>query len=186
MRSLRSSVVLALAASVVAAAPLLGQAQAASPFHRGQWGVDFNVGNGFVGAGLIHFRAPDRAFVVDLNGSVTTSTGPAQPTGNATTVGLSLGARRYHRFAAQLIGFRTFGLEGSYGHVFLSGSPSSTTWTGGLFGELGGGWMVTPHLALGASWRLSADYEHLKTGAATGHSWTITLGHPRLTGQIYF
>jgi hypothetical protein len=83
-------------------------------------------------------------------------------------------------------------LDGSFSHSFAGGTTGTTTntWGGGLFGELGAGWLVTPHLALGAAWRLSADYEHSSwtTGAFSGSSdgFFLTLGGVRLTGQLYF
>jgi len=187
MHSLRASIVLAAVVAAIFAAPLRGQSSDSSIFHRRQWGADFDISGGFVGAGLIHFASPTRALVLALSGSVSSTGG-----GNTSQLNLSLGARRYHSFTSQLHFYRTFGIDGSFSHSFAGGTTGTTTntWSGGLFGELGAGWLVTPHLALGAAWRLSADYEHSSwtTGAFSGSSdgFFLTLGGVRLTGQLYF
>ncbi len=182
-------------AAVLAAAPctrLVGQVPD-SVFHHGQWGVEFVASNGVTGAGLIHFRSPTRAFVLDLSGSVATSTitsGGITNSGNISNVVVSLGARRYRSVASRVLFLRTLGLEGGYTHQFLGGG-SQEAWLAGLFGEVGASWLVTPHLALGGAWRLSADYSHLASRSggvtnATGHAITFTLGQVQLTGQLYF
>ncbi|MGA2384593.1 MAG: hypothetical protein ABSG61_14295 [Gemmatimonadales bacterium] len=184
---MRTSIVLVAVMAAIPAVPLWGQSSDSSVFHRGQWGADFDISGGFVGAGLIHFRSPTQAAVLALSGGVSTA-----GSGNTSQVNLSLGARRYHAFASQLYFYRTFGIAGSYSHSFAGGGSGTTTntWGGGLFGELGAGWLVTPHLALGAAWRLSASYEHsswtagLFSGSSDGFS--VTLGAVRLTGQLYF
>jgi hypothetical protein len=164
-------------------------------FHSGQWGVDFNIGSGFVGAGVIHFRSPTRALVLNLSGGLSTSTSATgnSISGNVVQANVSLGARRYHPFAPRLYFYRTLGIEGNYRHSFIGGATDLTEndWSGGLFGEVGAGWLVTPHLAVGATWRFSADYgggEVRQPGVLTGksHGFSFTLGEVRLTGQLYF
>jgi len=195
MRSLRSSVALAIIVAVIPAAGLRAQVADSAAFHRGQWGMDFNAGYGFAGAGLIRFRSPTRALVLSVGGSLqTTSYDPASgyPGGNRTEVNVNLGARRYHLFAPRLYYYRTVGVEGAYTHQFSGGDAGSTEiqWNGGLFGEVGLGWLVTPHLALGAAWRLNADYYRADQRAGAQRTWTsgftATLAQPRLTGQLYF
>ena len=39
------------------APPLTSQAADKALFHRSQWGVDFQIGSGFAGAGAIHIDA---------------------------------------------------------------------------------------------------------------------------------
>jgi len=181
------------------AGPLASLLQAQTPdtslFRSRQWGVDFNIGSGFAGAGLIHFRSPTRALVLDFGGSVQTSTSGTTVTtsGNIVQANVSLGARRYHPFAPRVYSYRTLGIEGNYSHSFIGGATDVTVngWSGGLFGELGAGWLVTPHLALGAAWRLSADYgwsEARQAGVQQGktHGLSVALGQVRLTGQLYF
>ena len=166
-------------------------------FHRGQWGTDFTIGNGFFGAGLIRFRGPARALVLGLGGQFATgsSTGTlGAPALHEVVVNLSLGARRYHAFAPRLLVYRTLGLAGSYQrNSESSAAPTTTvTWTAGVFAAGGAGWMVTPHLALGAEWRLTASFgRQTISGAGLTNpggfdTWSVTLGTPVLVGQLYF
>ena len=192
MRRRCVAVALATVLAAFSSARLVGQTPD-SVFHHGQWGVEFVASNGVTGAGLIHFRSPTRAFVLDLSGSVATSTLTSSGmtnSGNASNVVVSLGARRYRSVTTRVLFLRTLGIEGGYTHQFLAGG-SQEAWLAGLFGELGASWLVTPHLALGGAWRLSADYSHLAASSggvtnATGHQITFTLGRVQLTGQLYF
>ena len=194
MPSLRTSIVLAAVVAAIPTASLWGQNPDSAGFHPRQWGVDFNIGNGFVGAGLIHFRSPTQAMVLALSGNVSssTNTGSVGGGGNVSRINLSLGGRHYRPFAPRLYGYRTLGIEGSYSHAFMGGSFGRTDNAvgGGVFGELGAGWLVTPHLALGAAWQLSADYVHSNettgTDTATYNGFSVTLGQVQLRGQLYF
>jgi len=194
MRPVWDSIVLVTIMAVVSAAPLWGQTPDSSVFHRRQWGVDFNIGSGFAGAGLIHFSSATRALVLNVSGDVSTSIpdDTSSTGGNSSQITISLGARRYHPVAPHLLLYRTLGIEGSYEHEFRGGASPVTdnSQYAGLFGEMGASWLVTPHLALGAAWRLSADYQRAdeKTGQITyqTHSFILLLGQPRLTGQLYF
>ena len=192
MRLVRTALV--IAAAVSASAPATGMAQAAerSPFHRGQWGADFTVAFGFAGIGAIHFNAPDRAVVLDLSGDVASSTsngGGAR--GNTNNATLSLGMRRYRGLAPNVQLFHTLGVEADYSHIYSATGPVTTNeWGAGVFGELGAGWMVAPHLLLGANWRVDATYAHTSTktpgGSTSGHQLELALGGVRLIGQLFF
>jgi hypothetical protein len=193
MRSLRASCILAAVVAAIPTASLWGQTPESTGFHPRQWGMDFNISGGFVGAGLIHFTSPTQAMVLNLNGSASTTTSiGGGGNGNSSQLNLSFGGRRYRSFAPRLYGYRTFGIEGAYQHSFFGGGVGTTmnAWMGGLFGELGAGWMVTPHLALGASWRLSADYVRTRQTAGatttTANGFNLTLGQVQLKGQLYF
>ncbi len=191
MASLRASIVLAAVVAAIPSASLWGQTPDSAAFHRRQWGVDFDIGNGFVGAGLIHFRNPTHALVLALSGSLETITSGGIGGENSSALNISLGARRYHPFAPRLYYYRTLGIEGSYAHSFTSGGPSTENrWMGGPFGELGAGWLVTPHLAVGAAWGLSAQYGYSKqtAGGATATStvFVFSFGQVQLKGQLYF
>ncbi len=192
MRSLRSAVAVAALASALAPAAGFAQAAERSPFHARQWGADFNVGSGFVGVGAIHFTAPDRAVVMDLSGdlaSFTSNGGGAR--GNANNATLSLGMRRYRSVAPSVEVYRTLGVEANYQHNYDATGPVTTNaWGAGVFGELGGGWMVSPHLLIGANWRVDATYAHTSTktpgGTASGHRLELSFGGVSLIGQLFF
>ncbi len=192
MRALRTALTVAALASVLV--PAVGHAQAAerSPFRARQWGADFNIGNGFVGVGAIRFTAPDRALVLDLSGDVATRTSNGGgPRGNSNSFTLSLGMRRYRGLAPSVEMYHTLGLEAAYSHNYDAAGPvTDNTWGAGVFGDLGAGWMVSPHLLLGASWRVEALYNHTssKTPAVStsGHRLELSLGGVRLIGQLFF
>ena len=86
----------------------------------------------------------------------------------------------------------TLGVDASYRHIFAASAaqPTDNTWAAGLFGDAGASWLVTPHLGLGAAWRLNLSYFHEKasgrgpTGTASGIQ--LSLNQVRLTGQLYF
>ena len=191
MRSLRSAVAVAALASALAPATVFAQAER-SPFHAKQWGADFAVGFGFAGVGAIHFTAPDRAVVMDLAGNVSSSTsngGGAR--GNNNNATLSLGMRRYRGVAPSVQMYHTLGLEANYSHNYNAAAASTTNgWGAGVFGELGGGWMVSPHLMLGANWRVDATYDHTSTktagGTTSGHTLDLSFGGVSLIGQLFF
>jgi len=192
MRALRTA--LAVAALAPALAPGVGFAQAAerSPFHARQWGADFVVAFGFAGAGAIRFMAPDRAVVMDLQGDISTSTsngGGAR--GNVNSAELSLGVRRYRGLAPSVQLFHTLGLQVDYSHSYAAAGPTTTNgWGAGVFGDLGAGWMVSPHLMVGASWRVDALYTHTSTmtpgGTTSGHQLELSFGAVSLMGQLFF
>ncbi len=192
MRSLRTALVFAALASALV--PTVGHAQAAerSPFRARQWGADFNVGSGFVGVGAIRFTAPDRALVLDLAGDVATSTSNGGgPRGNTNSATLSLGMRRYRGLAPSVQLYHTLGIEANYSHDYSAAGPvTNNSWGAGVFGDLGAGWMVSPHLMLGASWRVDALYAHTSSTtpavSTSGHQLGLSFGGVRLIGQLFF
>ena len=60
----------------------------------------------------------------------------------------------------------------------------------GVFANLGGTWLVTPHLGLGAQWEVDLSYIHTKTtspfSSGTGDIVSLQLARVALTGQFYF
>jgi hypothetical protein len=184
----RSSIFLVLVFSSLGAAQLSGQAADSIVFHRGQVGADFSVGNGFFGAGLIRFRSPTAALVLDFNGFYSHATG-SQPNldGPATQsqVNLRLGSRHYAVLGSHLRRLLTFGVEGTYMHqTFGAGSSAAITgWGGGAFADLGASWFITSHLAVGASWGAAVRYLH--TSGASSRV-TVALNRVALNGQLYF
>jgi len=60
----------------------------------------------------------------------------------------------------------------------------------GAFVNLGGTWLVTPHLGLGAQWQVNLSYIHTKVTApvtsGTTDVVTFELARVALTGQFYF
>lgn len=190
MNALRTALTLAALASASAPATLLGQAAEPTPFHARQWGADFTIIGGFTGAGFIHFRNPTHAMVADLGVGIQSTTpsggGPGTNTMSAT---LRLGMRRYRPLTRGVLGFGTLGIDVTHTHQFRGGPGplSSNGWGGGIFGNVGASWLVTPHLGIGADWGVTVGYVH-ETGplANVDRQWTVGLGQLQLTGQLYF
>ncbi|HET9708297.1 MAG TPA: hypothetical protein VFP39_08335 [Gemmatimonadales bacterium] len=175
---------------------LSGSATAQTPdslrFHRGQWGVEFNIANGFFGAGALHFTSPTHAWLAVLDGEYAHdhASGPLLTSSNATSVAIELGTRGYHSFSPRLYRVSTLGVSLNYSRQTANGGPTLTAEGVGLFGDLGATWLVTPHLGIGARWRASVAYAHGKatvTGSTTTSDIvTLSAATVLLTGQIYF
>ena len=176
---------------------LSGRATAQAPdslrFHRGEWGVEFNIANGFFGAGALHFTSPTHAWLAALDGEYTHdhASGPLLQSFNFASVALELGTRGYHSFNPRLYRVTTLGAILNYSRQTAGNGSSTLTTDGiGLFGDLGATWLVTPHLGIGARWRASVAYTHGKaTGAGATtvvDAETVTAATVLLTGQLYF
>lgn len=191
----------AMLSSALLACPALlaGQEPAAETFHRGQWGADVFISGGFGGAGVLKFTSPSRAWVIDGFGFVRSDkTSPPQGfTGSTTRYAnftARFGRRRYKPMASRVLGTLTVGVSASYANTRTDNSGTALSLRslgGGLFGELGGQWMVTPHLSLGATWGLALNYATQKQSQAGFGDVKITsvqlaFGGVGLRGAFYF
>lgn len=180
---------------LVLAPALAAQAPDAAPFHKGQWGVDFRVGNGFAGVAALHFTSPTRAMLIDVSGGYShgSTTNPALQ-GNAVNVSVGLGRRGYHVMDPHVDRWTTLGLSFIYNRQSVTQGGTTQTNQGlgaGIFANLGGTWLVTPHLGLGAQWQVDLTYIHGSatspiSGSVTSDIVTVELARVALTGQIYF
>jgi hypothetical protein len=162
-------------------------------FHQRQWGAEFNISGGFFSAGALRFTSPAHAWLVDLGAGYahTSVNGPAgSTTGNNTNIVVELGSRSYHPFGRRLYRLTTFGVSFNYNRQSTSGGTTFQAAGGGVFGDLGATWLVTPHLGIGARWRVAASYVHASDSSAgvttTGNGVTFSVGTLQLTGQLYF
>jgi len=183
--------------SALHASAVLGQDTAAVRFHRGQWGADFSVTGGFYGTGLVKFRSPTRAWVLDVFGgfrSVQDSAQFAYHEGATQQVWLEFGSRNYRPLGSRVYRTLTFGVLGSYDHrsdsVSMGATAHTTNWGAGLFADLGAEWMVTPHMSLGATWEVRAQYSHEHStqsgNALDSDSFELTFDGIGLRGALYF
>jgi hypothetical protein len=141
------------------ASPLTSQVADTALFHRAQWGVDFQFGGGFAGAGAIYFTSPTRAVVFDLTGQYNHSSASGGGQYNTANTTLGVGTRAYHYVAANVARWTTFGVSFLYTDQHSTQDSSSSVSRGvggGLFANLGATWLVTPHLGLGAQWQVNA------------------------------
>ena len=166
-------------------------AKPSTPFRRGQWAAQFTAGSGFGSLGFLKFRSPTRALVLDVQlGGVHSesltedSTGVSQFDGlnsNAFTQ-LRFGWRRYVGGEPRIVTHYTFGVLAGFNHSVSTStvggiSTKSNGWSGGLFGDLGATYLVTPKLGLGAMASGTLSYSTSTTEAepfgGKGHRWQI-------------
>ncbi len=188
--------VTALAAAVSLTSLAMAQVPDSTPFHRGQWGVDFGIGAGFAAIGALHFTSPTHAMLLNLtsvfgHGSSAIGGPPTITTSNV-NAGLSVGTRAYRAVDARVYRWTTLGLSMAYNRQTTTVSGVSQRLQGigaGVFGNLGAAWLVTPHLGLGAQWQVTVNYTHTTlsgTGSGSSNALSIGLGQVSLTGQFYF
>jgi hypothetical protein len=136
-----------------------------TPFRRGQWGVQF-VGalGGTVGA--LKFRSPTSAWVVDLDLDGTHAESFVQDTlqtvSSQASLAVRLGQRTYRPVRRNVTGFLSLGLLLGFSHsvqtIPLLGKASTHSWQAGPFVDVGGTWLLTSHLGIGASWQAVLRY----------------------------
>lgn len=174
---------LALALSLI---PLCLAAQE-SPFHGGQWAMQFGGNSNLFSLGVLHFSSARSAWILDLSNSVTvlnaTNTDKfGGPTTSADQQFISLdarlGKRHYHTGNAKVVSFQTLALEGGWSDQMVdvpAGNVRQTTWNAGINAELGGGYMLTSGVSVGGTAMLSAGYLSFKrddpANRETGHGY---------------
>ncbi len=161
----------------------------ATPFHKGQWAAQFQAGTAFGSLGFIKFRSPTRALVLDLriSGShsetmVTDSSGTrfGGLQSNAATQ-VRFGWRRYSGdgTAAKVVSHHSFGALAGFEHdvgAGPSGSSRTNRWTIGAFGDVGGTYLVTSRLGIGALATATLFYQNGISRSSFGnklHDWSI-------------
>ena len=162
---------------------------AATPFRRGQWAAQFQAGSSGASLGFVKFRSPTRALVLDLRLGGSHSENSVTDTSGTRFTGLSsdaftqlrFGWRRYQTGTERVVSHYTLGLLAGFDHDAGSGFGSSlqrNSWTAGLFGDVGGTYLVTPHLGLGALAAVSLSYmksvSDQQPSNVRGRTWQIT------------
>src|SRR5437867_10286037 len=153
----------------------------ATPFHKGQWAAQFQAGTAFGSLGFIKFRSPTRALVLDLHISgshsetmVTDSSGARFGDLHSTAVTqVRFGWRRYSGdgTAAKVVSHYSFGaLAGFEHHVAAArgGSSRSNGWTAGVFGDVGGTYLVTSRFGIGALATAAISYRNAVSKSSFG------------------
>ncbi|HKO15828.1 MAG TPA: hypothetical protein VJU87_06295 [Gemmatimonadaceae bacterium] len=169
-------------------------ATAALPFHAGQWGGQFAVGSDVQSIGLLRFHSPSAAFVFDLSAAVnqfSTDAGfGSDQKSTSENVSLRVGPRRYAPVASQVAHYLGAGLLANLAHAKsnIGGtSTSARSLTAGAYAELGGDYLVTPHLAIGVQGTAQATYGRTSNSSqAHLSSWSVGLGATRLVATIFF
>ena len=211
-RLARLATVAALVAAPLAATPLAAQGSdttGALPFRAGQWATQFGFDGTFASAGVLRFRSPSSAWVLDASGSVNRYTlevpsdvvedDEADATDFAAF--LQLGMRRYRAIATRTTAFAGAGVYGSTivtRSAFGSLPPAfytQRTGAAGLYGEMGATWMVSRNLGLSGATQLAATYnwgsleQPIGLGETTRTETTgygLRLSRTRLMVTVYF
>ena|GEM_PF-4566848 len=168
-----SRVKLVLALSLI---PLCLAAQD-SPFHGGQWAMQFGGSSNLVSLGVLKFTSGHSAWLLDLSNSANvitaTSTDNVGTTNSANQQYINLDARLGKRFYQtrhpNVVSFQTLALEGGLAdQAFdVNGTHYRQTSTyGGLNGELGAAYMLAPGVSVGGTASVSAGYLSFKQNDA--------------------
>lgn len=173
------------ACAMLLARPLVAQqAEDSLAFRRGQWGAEFAAGYEARSLGVLRFLSPRRALVFDVNGGYTKSTREASGEVNNRELQARLGVRWFRDLAPRLRQYLTVGASGGarrerQERPATASSPavirSTHVTLGGAFANVGGMWLVSSHLALGAQWE--ASYTGSRTRDRDPNSDTRTTTH---------
>ncbi len=178
-------------------------------FRAGQWGAEFSLGSNLgssTGVGVLRFHTGRRALVLDVAGQVSRQSGNAPLTQTQSFARLRLGTRWYRPVAGKVLQSLTLGVLMSRDQRaqknlnLISGASAQTRSTltgGGPFAELGGSWMVTSQLSLGAAWQGDILYSRGTQRTVGGDStvrvpdvrttlWSASLGQLVLRAGVYF
>lgn len=170
------------------------------PFRAGQWGAEFMINDGTTGVGVLRFRSPRRAWMLDASFSgdwyEEKSSYREDEWGSSVFGRLRVGPRRYRPIAEQAATYVGFGLTGSYGLAARGEIDRRETWDAGVFGELGGVYFVTRRLSLGAQGSVYATWGDVRYRSASPPpfppfvSWnrgaSIDVRPIRIVGALYF
>ncbi|HUC40357.1 MAG TPA: hypothetical protein VMR92_05950 [Gemmatimonadales bacterium] len=177
---------------------------APTPFRKGQWAAQFQAGTAFGSLGFIKFRSPTRALVLDLriSGShsetmVTDSSGTRFGDLHSTAfTEVRFGWRRYSGdgTAAKVVSHYSFGALAGFQHDVAAapgGSSQTNGWTAGVFGDVGGTYLLTSRFGIGALATATIYYRTAVSKSSFGFAsrdWTIggSALSAALVATVYF
>jgi hypothetical protein len=177
---------------------------APTPFRKGQWAAQFQAGTAFGSLGFIKFRSPTRALVLDLriSGShsetmVTDSSGTRFGDLHSTAfTEVRFGWRRYSGdgTAAKVVSHYSFGALAGFQHDVAAapgGSSQTNGWTAGVFGDVGGTYLLTSRFGIGALATATIYYRNAVSKSSFGFAsrdWTIggSALSAALVATVYF
>lgn len=144
-----------------------------TPFHGGQWGMQFGGNSNLFSLGILRFTSGHSAWLLDLSNSANvinaTSTDNFGTTSKADQQFINLdvrvGKRFYQTRHPKVVSFQTLALEGGLtDQAFdLTGTHyRQTTTYVGINGELGGAYLLTSGVSIGGTASFSAGYLSFK------------------------
>jgi len=155
-----------------------------SPFHGGQWAMQFGGNANFFSLGVLRFTSARAAWLLDLSTSTTvldaTSTDNVGTTTSADEQFISLDARLGRRFyqprQSKVVSFQSLGLEFGWSDQMVdapTGNFRQTSWSTGPNFELGAAYMLNSGVSVGGTAALAAGYFSMKGKSTFDH----TTGH---------
>jgi hypothetical protein len=162
-----------------------------TPFRRGQWALQFGAGASLASVGAVKFTSPTRAWLLDLQLTAEHSHATAQFSPDTVSdefsshasVTARAGRRFYEVRHRAVAGYQTLGVLAGFTHSCSGtsgfravGGYCANGWTAGAFGELGGVYLLTPHLSIGGGAAASFSYSR---------SWTRSSAQPKVTFWSY-
>ena len=149
-----------------------------TPFRRGQWAAQFQMGSGFTSVGFLKFRSPTRAIVLDLRLTGSHEEATRTDTSGTQFVGLNSSAltqlrwgfRSIHAMETRVVSHHTLGLLAGFDHGAARGpgfTTQSNAWSAGVFGDLGATYLVTPKFGLGVLATVALGYTNRVTTLQT-------------------
>ena len=140
-----------------------------TPFHRGQWAMQFGGGSSMFNLGLLRFTSPKSAWLLDfdvtsvlVNGTITDVSGTNESDDKSASGLLRLGRRSYNRPRGKVVAFHSFAAEVGYQYdkrdVGGGSSQLFHQWSAGVYTDVGAVYRVTESLSLGGNASVSAGY----------------------------
>ncbi len=163
-------------------------AEDSSPFHGGQWAMQFGGGVDLFSLGVLKFTSPRGAWLLDLSTDASFLDAKETDQVGTTTsadrqfIGVSarLGRRFYQAPGRRVVSFQTIALEGGLNDQmidFPGGNVRQTTTYYGLNGELGGAYMLTGGVSVGGTASISGGRfttkRHDPISTLKGDGWYI-------------
>jgi len=173
--------------------PLCASAQESTsdttPFHGGQWAMQFGGSADLVSLGVLRFTSPRGAWLLDVSSDATVLDAKQTNTLSATTysadrqflsVNVRLGRRFYQVPRRRVLSFETVAVEGGLSDqmVDFAGSNLRQTNTNfGVHGEVGGAYMLTGGVSLGGTAGISVGRfkfkAHDSVSTTDGNGWYV-------------
>lgn len=202
-----------LAGTLLLTFPFAAHGQSATTdstgFRAGQWGAEFTLGTGngvASGVGALRFFSDRRALLLDVNGRFTRASGDAPLRGTESSLNLRIGPRWYRPVKGRVLQYISVGVIASHDRrenpIFTSSldpitQSTTKSYGGGAFGEVGGSWMVTSQLSLGASWQGAVQYARntqdarnlggtVVSPASSSNLWNASFGSLALRAGVFF
>lgn len=185
-------------ASAIGVLPAAAQ-DLVSPFHGGEWGAHIAVnGLTFSDVDVLRFTAPTRAWVLSIGAAATaqqiTEQGfPSFTSVRGTTLSLSVQRRFFRTVAPHATIYLSPGISGGGSHQCGTPGPGTpevcnSQWQFGILAELGGEYLMGPHVGLGVRYSATLNYYHqsLSGGGGTLHDLTGNLSDAGVFVSLFF